>query len=44
MKIRIKKKFNKIINHAYHIWGENTIKHLNSGSIPDKYHKILKNK
>ena len=44
MKIRIKKKFNKIINHAYHICGEHTIKHLNSGSIPDKYHKILKNK
>lgn len=42
MKIRIKKKFNKIINHAYHICGEHTIKHLNSGSIPDKYHKILK--
>ena len=31
-----------IINHAYHICGEQTIKHLNSGSIPDKYHKILK--
>lgn len=42
MKIRIKKKFNKIINHAYHICGEHAIKHLNSGSIPDKYHKILK--
>lgn len=42
MKIRIKKKFNKIINHAYHICGEHTIKHLNSGSIPDNYHKILK--
>lgn len=41
MKIRIKKKFNKIINHAYHICGEHTIKHLNSGSIPDKYHKVL---
>ena len=44
MKIRIKKKFNKIINHVYHICGEHTIRHLNSGSIPDKYHKILKNK
>ena len=44
MKIHIKKKFNKIINHAYHICGEHTIRHLNSGSIPDKYHKILKNK
>lgn len=42
MKIRIKKKFNKIINHAYHICGEYAIRHLNSGSIPDKYHKILK--
>ena len=42
MKIRIKKKFNKIINHAYHICGEHTINHLNSGSIPDKYHKVLK--
>lgn len=42
MKIRIKKKFNKIINHAYHICGEHTLKHLNSGSILDKYHKILK--
>lgn len=41
MKIRIKKKFNKIINHAYHICGKHTIKHLNSGSIPDKYHKVL---
>ena len=42
MKIRIKKKFHKIINHAYHICGEHTVKHLNSGSIQDKYHKKLK--
>lgn len=42
MKIRIKKKFNKIINHAYHICGDHTIKHINSGSILDKYHKKLK--
>lgn len=41
MKPHIKKKFHKIINHAYHICGEHTVKHLNSGSIPDKYHKKL---
>jgi len=42
MKKLIKKKFNKIINHAYHICGEHTEKHLNDGSTLDKYHKVLK--
>ena len=43
MKNLIKKKFNKIINHAYHICGEHTCKHLNTGSVLDKDHKLLRN-
>ena len=42
MKKIIKKKFNKIINHAYHICGEHTEQHLNPGSIQDKHHRLLK--
>ena len=44
MKKLINKKFNKIINHAYHICGEHTEKHANHGSILDKDHKRLNNK
>lgn len=42
MKKIIKRKWNKIINHAYHICGEHTEKRLNPGSIADKHHKLLK--
>ena len=42
MKKLIKKKFNKIINHAYYICGEHTMRHINHGSILDKNHKTLK--
>jgi len=41
MKKLIKKKFNKIINHAYHICGEHTEKHCNHGSILFKDHKLM---
>ena len=43
MKKLIKVKFNKIINHAYHICGEHTTQRLNNGSILNKNHKILNN-
>ena len=42
MKKIIKKKFNKIINHAYHICGEHTEQHLNPGSIASNRHRLLK--
>ena len=38
----IKRKLNKIINHAYHICGEHTEKRLNPGSIASKHHRLLK--
>ena len=42
MKKIIKRKWNKIINHAYHICGEHTEKRLNPGSIASKHHRLLK--